>query len=628
MSDNLYTRFSQLTGERFSGFDVHTDRAIRSAYTKTKALHISAIGDKAKNTLRELDAIYSVIGTEEGRKAYNAQHIEQMLSHVTPVTETSIGLGERIAGKWRSARESTTDAMSKLKARITRPSAAKAVGEPQALPLVETASGAALEPILDGKTHIRLTAEQIPTPEPIKPTNVTAAGKVTSESVRTASAEKLAAAKAAEAQRQIARAERSEEMRAASAAEINAAKAAEAERTATMPARQEAAVAVTREKVAAANAAEAEAGASKAARVAAAEKAARASFQAQKGTIGQRFSANTANLAERATMPLIKRFRTKDPYKILGITPHTSQTAAMAAFEAKLSALGDMRVTSPRAQLEWQRLNDAYEAVYADLFERPKFTPPAVIMPERTSKIGAMMERAREKVASLSARITSTDKGNTIELATTAASEATTISAALEPLHDPNRLILTAEEMAKLKPPTVSALTGNLTLAEKQAAASASLAAQRAQALAAQQATAGETIAQTGRSLILHPTANAPAAVLAETPNLPILHPAASAPHGDIGAAASSEIKLISGPVYSSAELNGGRRISYLSNAVEHSPLRGKLLLAGGVVAAAAIGYFGNRKQEKYPMPPMPRPRAANWVEATQQPAISGELQR
>lgn len=573
MSDNLYARFSELTGERFSGFDVHTDQAIRSAYTKTRALHISAIGDKAKNTLRELDAIYSVIGTEEGRKAYNAQHIEQMLSHVTPVTETGIGLGERIAGTWRSARESTTGALGKLKSRITRPSAAKAIGESQALPLVETARGAPLEPMLDGKTHIRLTAEQIPTPEPIKPANITAPEKVTSETVRAASAEKLAATKAAEAQRQIARAERSAEMRTASAAERDAAKTAEAERTATMPARQEAAVAVTREKVAAANAVEAEAAASKAARVAAAEKAARASFQAQKGTIAQRLSANTANLAERATMPLIRRFSTKDPYKILGITPHTSQTTAMAAFEAKLAALGDMRVTSPRAQHEWQRLHDAYEVVYTDLFERPKFTPPAVTVPERTSKIGAAFGRAREATAGVFGKMKGWVKGKPATAMPEASAEA---------------------------PEVIKLLAG--------------------------------------------PTAEAAASV-AETPNLPILHPTANqsrssnftgeAPagkakmaSGGIPEAEFSEVKLITGPVYSSAELSGGRRISYLSNAVEHSPLRGKLLLAGGVVAAAAIGYFGNRKQEKYPMPPMPRPRAANWVEATQQPAISGDIRR
>jgi hypothetical protein len=68
---------------------------------------------------------------------------------------------------------------------------------------------------------------------------------------------------------------------------------------------------------------------------------------------------------------------------------------------------------------------------------------------------------------------------------------------------------------------------------------------------------------------------------------------------------------------------------SWSGAAIEHSPLRGKLLLVAGVVAAAAIGYFGNRKQEKYPMPPMPRPRATNWADAMQQPqAISGELQR
>lgn len=573
MSDNLYMRFSELTGERFSGFDVHTDEKIAAAYRRAKTLYNASGAKNAAEALNELDSIFSVLGTEEGRKAYNAQHIEQMLSHVTPVTETGIGFGERLAGTWRSARESTTGALGKLKARITRPSAAKVIGEPQALPLVETARGAPLEPMLDGKTHIRLTPEQIPTAVPASPANVAATEKVTSETVRTASAENLAAAKAAEAQRQIARAKRSAEMRAASAAEVDAAKAAEAERVATMPARKAAAIEANAERISSAQAVQAEAAASKAARVTAAEKTARASFQAQKGTIGQRMSANTANFAERATMPLIRRFSTKDPYKILGITPHTSQTAAMAAFEAKLAALGEKRMTSPRAQHEMQRLNDAYEAVYDNLFERPKFTPPAVIVPERSSKIGAAFGRAREATAGMLGKMKGWVKGKPATAIPEASAE--------------------APEVIKL--------------------------------LAGPTAEAAESVAETPNLPILHPTANKARAssTAGEAPA-----GKAKMASGGIPEAEFTEVKLITGPVYSSAELNGGRRISYLSNAVEHSPLRGKLLLAGGVVAAAAIGYFGNRKQEKYPMPPMPRPRAANWVEATQQPAISGELQR
>lgn len=574
MSNNLYMRFSELTGERFSGFDVHTDEKIAAAYRRAKTLYNASGAKNAAEALNELDSIFSVLGTEEGRKAYNAQHIEQMLSHVTPVTETGIGVGDRIAGTWRSARESTTGALGKLKSRITRPSAAKVIGEPQALPLVETANGAPLEPMPDGKTHIRLTPEQIPTAGPASPANVAATEKVTSETVRAASEKNLAAAKAAEAERQIARAKRSAEMRAASAAEREAAKAAQAERVATMPARQEAAVAVTREKIAAANAAQAEAAASKAARVASAKATARASFQAPKVGFGQHLSRHSANLGEHLLLPFSKLFSTKDPYKILGITPYSSQTATMAAFEAKLGALGDIRATSPRAQHEWRRLHDAYEAVYEQLFERTKFTPPAIPVPERTSKIGAAFGRAREATAGMFGKMKGWVKGKPAATVPEASAEA-------------------AEGIKLLAGP------------------------------------AGEA-----------------AASVAETPNLPILHPTANkarssstageAPagkakkaSGGIAEAELSEIKLITGPVYSSAELSGGRRYSYVGNAIEHSPLRGKLMLAAGVVAAAAIGYFGNRKQEKYPMPPMPRPRTANWVEATQQPqAISGELQR
>ncbi len=551
------------------------DLSMRSPAAIAKAQEIeaalAAIGGKEAYDAHYDAKLHRMFSSSETAELEAAERLNERLAGAsapnhfgsirTSVAKTGTGFGERIAVAWRSARESTTGAMGKLKARITRPSAAKAIGEPQALPLVETARGAPLEPMLDGKTHIRLTAEQIPTPEPIKPTNLAAAGKVTSETVRAASAEKLAAAKAAEAQRQIARAERSAEMRTASAEKLAAAKAAEAERVATVPARKAAAIEANAERISSAQAVQAEAAASKAARVASAKATARASFQAPKVTIGQHLSTQSANLGERLLLPFSKLFSTKDPFKILGITPHSSQTATMAAFEAKLAALGDMRATSPRAGHEWQRLHDAYEAVYADLFERPKFTPPAVIVPERTSKIGAAFGRAREATAGIFGKMKGWVKGKPATAIPEASAE--------------------APEVIKL--------------------------------LAGPTAEAAENVAETPNLPILHPTANGK------------LPPTAS---GLASGAETSSIKLITGPVYSSAELNGGRRISYLSNAVEHSPLRGKLLLAGGVVAAAAIGYFGNRKQEKYPMPPMPRPRAANWVEATQQPAIMGDIRR
>lgn len=578
MNDNAYNTFWKLTGKpRPGGFDETYPRLL-GEYTRAQQSIISTGAPDAEAKLAALEEAFAAIGGPMRHEEYAATRFASSL--ISPEKlNTQTGGGTRIVGAWRSTRESIAGAFGKLKARLTRPSAATAMGEPKALPLVGLASGAPLEPILDGKTHIRITAEQIPTPVPLEPVNVSKAKKTTSETVRAASAEKLAAAKAAQAERQMARAGRSEQMRVASAAELDAAKAAYDAELAGRPVRQEAAHAATAEKQVAAQAAQAEAAASKAARVAAAEKTARASFQAPKGSIGQRLSANTANFAERAAMPIVRRFSTKDPYKILGITPHTSQTAAMAAFEAKLSALGDMRMSSPKAQLEWQRLHDAYEAVYENLRERPKFTPPAIPVPERTSKIGAALDRAGEFTSGLFGKM----KG-----------------------------------WVSRKPAVEAAM------AEGEPTADAAI-----KLLAGPSEAGAETAATTANLPILHPTATNKRS--SGFSGSGAANSTASTAAGGIPEAEFSKVKLIAGPVYSSAELNGGRRISYLSNAAEHSPLRGKLLLAGGVVAAAAIGYFGNRKQEKYPMPPMPpipRPRAASWAEATQQPAATSELLR
>lgn len=256
--------------------------------------------------------------------------------------------------------------------------------------------------------------------------------------------------------------------------------------------------------------------------------------------------------------------------------------------------------------------------------------------------------------------------------------------APLESPHDPKRLVLTAEEMAKLQPPPVSMPNSNLTLAEKQAAASASLAAQRAEALAAQQVAADavvhateavayeatEAAAATGKhgflgrvkglfgpkttdiaeiplAMLPDPVTGKPVELSHGAPlvELPSPNRITLAPHEiplhapspipislalrtDVAAkpAAEKAVEAIATTIHAPAPHIAGYTPSWSGSAIEHSPLRGQLLLAAGVVAAAAIGYFGNRKQEKYPMP---RPRAANWAEATQQPqALSGELLR
>jgi hypothetical protein len=82
MAKNLYDRFSELTGERFVGFDLHSDEAINRAYNAARLRFSTSVGDKASLQLRELDTIFQTIGTEQGRHEYAALHMDNVLPSI------------------------------------------------------------------------------------------------------------------------------------------------------------------------------------------------------------------------------------------------------------------------------------------------------------------------------------------------------------------------------------------------------------------------------------------------------------------------------------------------------------------------------------------------------------------
>jgi ElaB/YqjD/DUF883 family membrane-anchored ribosome-binding protein len=156
MAKNLYDRFSELTGERFVGFDLHSDEAINRAYNAARLRFSTSVGDKASLQLRELDTIFQTIGTEQGRHEYAALHMDNVLPSIKGAAEASTpsalatraralgqGVSERFQGSMARLRGLLPKGTSKIPESIA---AVDAPAEPIAMmPVAEDGVGSMME---------------------------------------------------------------------------------------------------------------------------------------------------------------------------------------------------------------------------------------------------------------------------------------------------------------------------------------------------------------------------------------------------------------------------------------------------------------------------------------------------